>query len=314
VPGHTFETADLAGQLDSQSGVPHNPTAATHQTTSRLENRAMPPTPPHAGQPAGQLPASASPAGHTWGKAFVRIGHGGAAGHARANSLRSLSLALRMGADMVEFDVRPCRDALVLLHDDSLAEFGVQTPLRASTLDELQCLDCGTDGPIATFAEALDLLKGRALINVDLKDAGYEQEAVEMVRARGLGGDVIYSSLIPASLQRIRQLDAGAITGLSYPEDRGNASGKPYLKPVVHVALALMRLLLPYRILGMMTNARANATMLYYKAVSRATVQTVQRAKGKVYTWTVDDPADMQRLRSLGVDGITSNFPDRLNG
>ena len=247
-----------------------------------------------------------------WDKPFLRIGHGGAAAHARGNSLRSLAPALEMGMDVVEFDVRPCRDALVLLHDDSLAEFGVQSPLSTSTLAELRCLDTGPDGPIATFAEALDLLKGRALINVDVKGAGYETPVVEMVRARGLGGDVIYSSLIPTSLQRIRQLDAQARTGLSYPEDRNNLSGKPYLQPVVAALIVALRLTLPWRILSMMANARADAVMLYHQLVSRATVQTVQRAQGKVYTWTVDEPARVARLKCLGVDGITSNYPELL--
>ena len=56
-----------------------------------------------------------------WAKPFLRIGHGGAAAHAPANTLRSLSLALSMGADVVEFDVRPCQDGLVLLHDETLS-------------------------------------------------------------------------------------------------------------------------------------------------------------------------------------------------
>ena len=60
----------------------------------------------------------------------------------------------------------------------------------------------------------------------------------------------------------------------------------------------------------MMTNARANAVMLYHKVVSRAAVQTIHRAGGKVFTWTVDDAAQLRRLQKLGVDGIASNYPD----
>jgi glycerophosphoryl diester phosphodiesterase len=267
---------------------------------------------PSAPSPAAQSRQSANAAGRAWDKAFLRIAHSGAAGHARANSLRSLALALELGVDMVEFDVRPCRDALVLLHDDSLAEFGVERRLGDSTLAELRRLDTGTDGPIATLEEALDLLKGRALMNVDLKGGGYEQPVVEMVTAKRLGGDVLYSSLSPASLLRVRQHDAQALTGLSYPEDRANISATPYLQPVVAAAVVLLRLILPYRILSMMRLARANAAMLYYQVVSQATIRTVHRAQAKVYAWTVDDPAEMRRLQSLGVHGITTNFPERL--
>lgn len=260
----------------------------------------------------GRSGSPVPPAGDPWNRPFLRIGHGGAAGHARANSIRSLALALEMGVDAVEFDVRPCRDALVLLHDDNLAAFGVPQLLSASTLAELRRLDTGPDGPIPTLAEALDLLKGRALINVDVKAAGYEEAVLEGVQAKRMSGDVLYSSLIPASLRRFRQLDSIARTGLSYPQDRGNASGNPYLQPLVNTVVAWMRLTLRYRILAMMARAQANAVMLYHKVVSAPTVATVHRAGGQVFTWTVDEPAQMRRLQGMRVDGITSNHPDRL--
>jgi glycerophosphoryl diester phosphodiesterase len=240
----------------------------------------------------------------------LRVGHGGAAGHARSNSLRSLCLALEMGMDMVEFDVRPCRDGLVLLHDDSLAEFGLAQLASQSNLEALRSLENVPDGPIVTIQEALDLLKGRAQINVDVKDAGYEAGVVEAVAACGLLGDVLFSSTILASLLRIRQLAPGAQTGFSYPEDKGNASGKPFLKPVVELVVAGMRLALPYRVASMMAAAQANAVMLYHKVVSPAAVRAVHRAGGRVFTWTVDDSNRMRTLQAMGVDGITTNHPE----
>ena len=249
--------------------------------------------------------------GEAWNKPCLRIGHGGAAGHAAANTMRSFALALEMGVDMVEFDVRPCRDALVLLHDGSLAQFdGARGLVSESTLADLRSLATGPDRQIPTLSEALDLLRGRALINVDLKATGYEDAVVELLRAKGMAGDTLYSSLYPASLRRIKQVERGARTGLSYPEDRGNASDKPYLQPAVKAVVALMRFTLPYQILRMMAGAQANAVMLYHKVVSGPAVKTVQHAGGKVFTWTVDTPQRMRELRDLGVDGITTNHPD----
>ena len=253
--------------------------------------------------------ATALPA-EAWNRSFLRIGHGGAAAHARANSLRSLAQALEMGVDMVEFDVRPCRDALVLLHDDSLARFGAVGLASASSLAELGKLPTARGEPIATLAEALDLLRGRALINVDLKATGYEDAVVEQVRCRGMGGDALYSSVYPASLRRVREVEPEARTGLSYPQDRANASGKPHLKPVVNVAVALMRLALPYRVLRMMASARSDAVMLYHGVVSAAVVRTVQRSGGKVFVWTVDTAQRLRQIRALGVNGIASNHPE----
>ncbi len=251
--------------------------------------------------------------GEDWNRPFLRIGHGGAAGHAPANSLRSLALALQMGVDMVEFDVRPCRDDLVLLHDDRVELEGIQVLASESTLSELQSL-AGPDRPVATLDEALDLLRGRALLNVDLKATGYEDAVVERVRARGMAGDVLYSTLYPASLRRIRQVDPAAMTGLSYPEDRANAAGKPYLKPVVDLAVALLRLALPYRILRLMAGAEADAVMLYHRVVSAAAVRTVQEAGGRLFVWTVDTAPRLRELQAMGVNGIASNHPDLFQG
>jgi glycerophosphoryl diester phosphodiesterase len=261
------------------------------------------PTGPHSAE--ARLPSEA------WNKPFLRIGHGGAAGHAPANTMQSLALALQMGVDMVEFDVRPCRDALVLLHDDNLDLFGGARRLASeSTLADLRSLPTGPDRQIPTLSEALDLLRGRALVNVDLKATGYEDAVIELVRARGMAGDALYSSVDPASLRRVRQAEPGARTGLSYPEDRGNSSDKPYLQPAVSAVVALMRFALPHRILRMMAGAQANAVMLYHRVVSRQAVKTVQHAGGKVFTWTVDTPRRMRELQGLGVDGITTNHPD----
>lgn len=255
-----------------------------------------------------------APGTSRWDKPFLKIGHGGASGHAPANTLQSLELALEMGVDVVEFDVRPCRDTLVLLHDDSLSRSHRSSGLASlSTLAELRALSANPELRIATLTEALDLLKGKSLINIDLKAAGYEREVVETVLAKGIAGDVIYSSVIPSSLRRVRQEAPGAMIGLSFPEDRGDASTKPYLKPVVEGVVAAMRISLPYRILSMMANAGANAVMLYHKVVSRSAIIAVQRAGGKVFTWTVDEAKRMRKLRDLGVNGITTNYPELFN-
>jgi glycerophosphoryl diester phosphodiesterase len=251
---------------------------------------------------------------HSWNQSFLKIGHGGASGHALANSLHSLTLALEMGVDVVEFDVRPCRDALVLLHDDNLIKYHRPDGFASqSTLEQLRILGSDPKRQIATLEEALDLIKGRALMNIDLKAAGYETSVLELVTARGLLGDVIFSSVIPSSLRLIRHHEPGAMIGLSYPEDRGDASSKPNMQPLVNIVLAWMRFTLPYRVQSMMANAGANAVMLYHKIVTQSVIQGVQQAGGKVFTWTVDDPARIQSLQEMGVNGIATNHPNLFN-
>jgi glycerophosphoryl diester phosphodiesterase len=254
-------------------------------------------------------PSAASPT--AWSRPFLGIGHGGASAHAPANSLRSLALALEMGVDVVEFDVRPCRDGLVLQHDATLiAPDGRTVRVSECSLSDL-CGDApGRDAPVATLPAALDLLKGRALINLDLKAAGCEGSVLDLLRARHLLGDTLISSLYPASLRRLRAMEPAVITGFSYPQDKGDASKKPYLQPIVNLVVALMRLSLPYRLLGMAAQAQANAVMLYHKVISPSCVRSVQARGGKVFVWTVDDAALLDRMRALGVDGAATNHPE----
>jgi len=248
-----------------------------------------------------------------WDRAFLRIGHSGASGHAPPNTLKSLALALETGVDMVEFDVRPCRDELVLLHGDDLSHVSPVwkgTLASESSLDVLKTIDVGDGDMIPTFGEALDLLQGRALINVDLKAAGYERSVIEVLCSRNMLGDVLISSLIPDSLVVVRHESSSVRTGLSYPEDRGGASKHPLLKPVVNLVIQLMKVALPYRAVGMMARARANAMMLNHQVVSKQVVDLVHGCNGRVFAWTVDEPELLGALYSQEVDGIASNYPE----
>jgi len=246
-----------------------------------------------------------------WHNIFLRIGHSGAGAYAPPNTLKSLALALELGVDMVEFDVRTCRDELILLHDDDLSAFlGIRGLASQCSLEEIRALDAGDGEQIPTLTEAIDLVKGRALMNIDLKGAGYEADVLDVLREKSVMADVLISSVIPDSLREVRQLAPAVKTGISYPEDPANATKRPYLQPAVKVTLKLMRHALPYRVLGMMAYARADAAMLHRQVVSVATLNRVHQAEGHVFAWTVDNLSEMRQIRAMGVDGIASNRPD----
>jgi len=229
---------------------------------------------------------------------FLRIAHSGAGAYAPANTLRSLELALQFGVDMVEFDVRRCRDALVLIHNKKLrASTSGRGSVGDYTFAELRRVDAGKGEPIPTLHEAVSLINGRAQINVDLKEAGYEDEVLEVLRQHSVLGDVLISSLIPASLRTVKALAPEVTVGLSYP------SRNPYMVLVVRLTPWLMRLTIPWRIIRMIATAHADATMLHHQIITPQLVTVVHRHGYRIFAWTVDNLVVMQRLRKMGIDG-----------
>jgi glycerophosphoryl diester phosphodiesterase len=246
-----------------------------------------------------------------WNVQFVRIGHACGAAHGPANTLRACAKALEMGIDMVEVDVRPCRDELVLLHDDDLSRVAARPGLASEhTLQELLEIDLGEGARIATLAEVADLIRGRTLLNVDLKAEGIESRVIDVLEEKGVLADALISSLRPDSLRRVRQRAPAARTAISYPEDRAQIAGRAYLQPVVSLAVWITRVILPYRILALVASAQANGAMLYHGVVSTATVRRVHEARGRVFVWTVDDLPTLRIVRAMGADGVASNRPE----
>ncbi len=263
------------------------------------------------GFPSASVSANGVRPNSGWQVPFMRIGHGGAAAHAPANTLGSLAIGLELGVDMVEFDVRPCRDGLVLLHHDDLSAVSKTLGLASqSTVADLRSVDVGDGERIPTLGEAVDLIRGKALLNVDLKADGIESRVVEILEDRGVVADTLISSKSSRSLRAVRQSAPTARIAISYPVDPGQASTRAYLKPLVTIGLKIMQMRLPYRILEIIASSQANGAMLYRPVVSSATISAVHEAGGRVFVWTVDDLPTLQAIRSLGADGAASNRPE----
>lgn len=247
-------------------------------------------------------------------RSYLRIGHRGAGGFEPQNTLRAFRRALELGVDGVELDVRRTADGhLVVVHDEELSESSNGRGLvHEHTLTDLRCLDAGQGERILTFDEALEALAGKALIVVDLKTLDVEKDMVQSVAAHHVQDDVLVCSLVADSLRRVHALAPDVLTAISYPEDTGGASSKPYLALAVSAVLAIMRATMPLRIGAMMDDAQAGATMLYHKLITPAVVAAVHRHGGLIGAWTVDSAEGIARMRAAGVDSITSNNPDRL--
>lgn len=244
----------------------------------------------------------------------LRVGHRGAAGLAPQNTLLAFQRAIELGVDAVELDVRRTADGhLVVIHCEELAETTDGTGLVSShTLNELRGLDAGQGERIPVFGEALEYLRGRVLVVVDVKVPAIVEQVVRVIGDHGMRERVLLCALGAESLCRAHALAPDISTAFSYPDDVGGVSTKPYLAAVVSAGLATMRATLPWRVAGMIRGAQAGGAMLHQRVISPALVAEVHRHGWTIGAWTVDDPQEMMRLRAMGVDSITSNRPDLL--
>jgi glycerophosphoryl diester phosphodiesterase len=218
---------------------------------------------------------------------LLKIGHRGAKAYKTENTIESFSTAIEMGANAIEFDVRQSKDArLIISHDDNLKKvFGKNVLVNESTLSELKQL---TDNRIATLEEALRFISGKVeKILVELKEAGYEQAVLDLIRKEDLREKVIVVSFLEEALARVRDLDATIETGLIYT------------KPKRPIETAL----------------RLNAQ--YLIALSRFThrrdIAKAHKSNLKVIVWTVNTKKEAEEYFAKDVDGIASDKPDILS-
>lgn len=219
----------------------------------------------------------------------LRIGHRGAAGHAPENTLLSVETALRLGVDVVEIDVHRSLDGqLVVMHDSRVDRTtGGSGYIRDLTFDRLRALRIPPEQSVPSLEEVLRAVTGRAALMIELKVRGIASQVLDAVRAAGPGIPVCYASFLHSELLLLREWDRSAQTIALIDA-----------APVEPAAFAVA--------------ARASIAGIAFDSLERQAVSQLHHAGIGVFTYTVDDPRDISAALALGVDGLISNFPDRL--
>ena len=242
----------------------------------------------------------------------LRIGHRGAAALAPENTLRAFRAAVATGVDLIEFDVLDLRHGpLVLAHSDHLDEVShgaVSGRVRDRTLEQLR--EVAPELP--TLDEALAYFVEEAPgtgLHVDLKLKTRLDELGRALRHHGLEERTVVSGVHVQSLRAVARAAPNVRVGITYPEDRLSISRKPYLWPIVSLGLTSLRASIPFRLPRLARRAGASAVMLQHRLVTASSVERAHAAGLPVLAWTVDEPADLQRVVAAGVDGVITNDP-----
>ncbi|MEO8934125.1 MAG: glycerophosphodiester phosphodiesterase family protein [Xanthomarina sp.] len=224
----------------------------------------------------------------------LKIGHRGAKGYVSENTLESIQKALHFEVDGIEIDVHVCTSGeLVVFHDFTLDRMtdGVGEVDKKS-LSELKLLKVNNQFVIPTLEEVLDLIDRRCFLNIELKGRHTATKTVQVIHKYIKEKHWKYSDFIVSSFQQFeledvfkldKNIPLGVLTKASVTE------AIEFAETIDAVAI------------------HPNFALLTKDNVART------HAKGyKVYTWTINDKQTVKRMKNYGVDGIISDFPDRL--
>lgn len=227
-----------------------------------------------------------------------RLGHRGACGYAPENTLLSFQTALDKGVDGIEFDIQLSREGVpVIIHDDRLERTTNGTgQVRAHSVLELKSLDAGMGHPthqtIPTLEEAIAFVAGRCRLFIELKAEGSVEPVVELLMHAVMHQGWSYEQFYLISFDHHQIAHARELCE--------------------HLRTSALFVGIPLSLAQIAQEAGAWSINPGHHHLSRALVEDAHRRGLRVLTWTVNSPHDLERVQALGVDGIFSDFPDRL--
>jgi len=217
------------------------------------------------------------------------VGHRGAAGLEPENTILSFKRALELGVDNVELDVHLTKDKeLVVIHDSTVNRTtNGQGYVGNITLEAIKMFDAGKGEQVPTLQEIIDVVKGKAVLQIELKGLGVEESVVKTVEENKIIDDVILTSFRHYMVKRAKSLNQKMKTGVIF-------------------------LCLPLDAPRMAIDAGANQLNANLNYIDEHLVEDAHRHGLKISAWTANEPEQMRRLLVLGVDAIVSDRPDIL--
>ncbi|MFH2011928.1 MAG: glycerophosphodiester phosphodiesterase family protein [Pseudomonadota bacterium] len=220
------------------------------------------------------------------------IGHRGAMGHEPENTLLSIEKAISLGASWVEIDVQFADGHLVVIHDYRLERTTNGTGyIHESTFEYLRSLNAGKGQKIPTLEEVFATINGKAGLNIELKGSQTTEPVTSSIREQIEQGwdykDILVSSFNHFDLLSLKRLDANVLTG-ALIEDI------PADKAAFVERLGCYSIHLP---IGL---------------IDKSLVDDACRLGLKVFVFTVNEPEDIERMELLGVDGVFTDYPERV--
>mgnify|MGYP001192204370 CR=1 FL=1 len=216
---------------------------------------------------------------------FACIGHRGASGYEPENTLRSFSRAIEMKCSWIELDVHMADGHIMVIHDEDLSRTtNGKGKISESKYEYLSKLDAGEGEHIPTLPEVLALVDHRCRINIELKGEAIAEPVCAVLRESSWAPDEFLISSF--NHEELTQVDAFFTRGALFDHR---------VDSYVDTAKRL----------------NAEVVILTRRLVTRKVVDQAHNNGLKFLVYTVNKPGEVRKMKSLGVDGIFTDFPDR---
>ena len=215
---------------------------------------------------------------------LIAVAHRGGAAYWPENTLEAFRNSASTGADMIELDVQTTSDGVQVIHHDASFKAGGKTyKIPKNTYAKL----VAAKPSLCTLDEALDTIyKTGLMIQLELKASADAQKCVEAIASHGMEDRTWYISFKTAQLKAVRALDPEAKLGYIF-EDK-----------------------VPKDLESTIASLRISALMVKHNLLTQTRLDDWHMAGLLVNVWTVNDRAECRRFANMGVDFITSNYPD----
>ena len=226
----------------------------------------------------------------------LRIGHRGSKGYIAENTLESINHAILLGVDGIEIDIFKCLSGeLVLSHENDLKRLtGKSGQLEKLTLNELKKFLVVGKYNIPTLTDVLTKIETPLFVNIELKGLNTAQATSKIIADISTSTSwslehFIVSSFNWDELELFRSIDKNTPVGVLVSKSMSINEAIEFGKKI-----------------------NAQAIHPNFKLLNDKTVKKIKNNGFKIYTWTVNNEDDINFMQKLKVDGIISDYPDRI--
>lgn len=221
---------------------------------------------------------------------IAKIGHRGASGYVLENTLESIQKAIELGIDAIELDVHTCASGeVVVFHDFTLDRLTTTIgPTADFALSELKQLKLNNEYTIPTLTEVLEFARNKCWLNIELKGSNTALSVFEALKTLDYKEEeVIVSSFQIDELKRFSRLSN------DFP-------------------LAVLTQASIEQAIDLATEIKAKAIHPHFSLLTEESCKKAKDLGLQINTWTVNEKSDIEHVKRFPIDGIISDFPDRI--